>query len=276
VIDLVDVDSQKWMTLARRAAPLQKWVYAREARTLAEFERRAAGRARAVLVVNENEEETLRTIAPHISAHVIGNGIDVAAFAPPDPPVEAPTVVFCGVMDYAPNVEAVEWFSTRVWPAIRAARPDARLLVVGANPTRGVTALGRRDPSIAVTGKVDAVQPYLWRAAVSVAPLRVARGVQNKVLEALAAGLPTVVTPAVRAGLPAGVERGCLVASEPEAFARSVVGLLDQPGARRRDIAALACVETLGWPARLASLSRLVEAAAAESPGRLLTVGVPA
>ena len=123
-------------------------------------------------------------------------------------------------------------------------------------------ALASRDPSISVTGRVPAVQPHLWSAALSVAPLRLAQGVQNKVLEALAAGLPVVMTPAVAAGLPAGVDRGCVTAGEPPAFARAVIDLLNEAPAARRARAAAAHVETLGWPDQLAPLRSLLERAA--------------
>ena len=100
-----------------------RWVYAREARTLAAFERQAAERARAVFVVNEREQAALAAIAPGMNIRVIHNGIDMCAYTPPGPASDAPVAVFCGVMDYAPNVEAVCWFAAEVWPLVRAERP---------------------------------------------------------------------------------------------------------------------------------------------------------
>jgi glycosyltransferase involved in cell wall biosynthesis len=215
-----------------------------------------------VLVVNERERDALAAVARQASIRVVSNGIDVRAFSAPGPASKSAVVVFCGVMDYKPNVEAVVWFAEDVWPRVRAKRPDATFVVVGANPTAAVMALARRDPSIEVTGRVDAVQPHLWRSAVSVAPVELAQGVQNKVLEALAAGLPVVVTSAVRAGLPAGVERGCLVADEPDGFSRSVVELLNQPPHARRAMAAASRVETMAWSVELAPLQAILEDAA--------------
>jgi glycosyltransferase involved in cell wall biosynthesis len=125
-----------------------------------------------------------------------------------------------------------------------------------------VQALQDRDGSVVVTGEVPLVQPYLWDSAVSIAPLQVARGIQNKVLEALAAGLPAVVSTAVAAGLPPNVvERGCLVADEPGDFARAVITLLGQPPAARRAMAAAAKVDSLSWERQLAPIEGILDRA---------------
>lgn len=254
VLDMVDVDSEKWKALAERASWPMSRVYAREVRTLAAFERAAVVRARTTLVVSEAERQALMSLAPGADVRVVPNGVDVDGFKPPGPPSDRPVVVFCGVMDYAPNVEGVCWFANEAWPKVHAARPDARFVIVGRNPNASIKSLAQRDTSISVTAGVAAVQPYLWNAALAVAPLHLARGTQNKVLEALAAGLPAVVTSAVRAGLPSGVERGCVVADEAESFAKTVTRLLDQLPEARRAMAAAAEVGTLTWPAQLAGV----------------------
>ncbi|MEO7192301.1 MAG: TIGR03087 family PEP-CTERM/XrtA system glycosyltransferase [Vicinamibacterales bacterium] len=261
VLDMVDVDSAKWADLSRQTAPPRRWIYQREAHTLARFEAHAAMRARAVTVVSDRERVTMEALAPAANVLVLPNGVDVASFTRPPDADELPTVVFSGMMDYEPNVEAVEWFAVEVWPRVRQVRADARFVIVGANPVAAVHALAERDPSITVTGRVESVQPHLWKAAVSVAPVRVARGLQNKVLEALAAGVPTVVCSAVHAGLPAGVDRGCVVADAPDEFAHAVVTLLGQTGAARRATAEASGVGALAWPRQLAPLRQILERA---------------
>ncbi len=261
VLDMVDVDSEKWQTLATTVHGPRRWIYAREGRCLADFEVTAAERAESTLVVNERERAVLagRTTA---AIHVVPNGVDVSTFRPSDPPASDPRVVFCGVMNYAPNVEAARWLASTVWPLVRRERPDARLALVGSDPTRAVMSLARTDPTIEVTGAVSDVRPYLWRAAVSVAPLSSARGIQNKVLEAVAAGLPVVVTPVVAEGLPREVECACVVADTADAFARALLDLLARPSAERRKRAACADLTRLGWPDQLAALPGILESAA--------------
>jgi glycosyltransferase involved in cell wall biosynthesis len=165
-------------------------------------------------------------------------------------------------MNYEPNEAAALWFGRRVWPLIRAARRDATLVLVGANPTRLVRALGEQDRSIEVTGSVADVRPFLWGSAVSVAPLFVARGLQNKVLEAAAAGLPTVVTSAVFSGLPREVVPACSVAETTQAFAERVLDLLSMSAADRRAIADRATLDSVGWTRRLAPLESILSDAA--------------
>ena len=258
VLDMVDVDSEKWRALAERSAAPLRAIYRREARTLAAFERTASERATTVLVVSDRERDALRSIAPRADIQVVPNGVEVAQFAPPsDAPPREPLVVFCGVMDYAPNVQGVAWFVEHVWPRVRAQWSHARFVVVGANPTPAVRALAARDASIDVTGRVDDVRPYLWRAAVSIAPLHLARGLQNKVLEAVAAGLPVVMTSPVREGMPDALDSVCTVADEPEAFATAVIRRLrTEPGSDAHPThTALA---SLRWSHRLAALPHLL------------------
>jgi sugar transferase (PEP-CTERM/EpsH1 system associated) len=260
VVDMIDVDSAKWQALAESSPPPRKWIYAREHRTLSAFEGRVARTAAATLVVNERERDLLDRLAPGAPIHVVQNGVDVDAFRPQGSPTGKPVAVFCGVMDYAPNESAAVWVAREVWPRVLSQNPHAHLMLVGANPTAPVRALG--GASVTVTGSVPDTRPNLWDAAVGLAPLHLARGIQNKVLEAIAAGLPTVVTPAVAEGLPTEVLPACLVADSPEVFARAISTLFAMRPDERRAMAGSAALEPLSWPTRLASVPEILERAA--------------
>lgn len=253
VLDMVDVDSEKWRALGRDGPRALRWVFASEGRRLSAFEAAAAREARAVLVINERERDALLRIEPQAPVRVVPNGVSVETFKPPGPPASAPTVNFCGVMNYTPNEQGATWFAREVWPRIRAAHAGARLSLVGSGPTEPVRRLAE-DPTITVTGRVPDVRPYLWESAVSVAPLFVARGTQNKVLEAIAAGLPCVITPEVRDGLPAQARAACRVAASAAEFGDAVLQLLALQPDQRRALAGTAAVEQLTWERQLQPL----------------------
>lgn len=266
VLDMVDVDSEKWSALGSASRGPMRWVYRREARLLARFEAEASRRADAVTVVNAREQAALVRIAPGAHVHVAENGIDLESFRPADGPAERRQVIFCGVMQYAPNAQASLWLAREVWPRVRQAVPDANLVLVGSDPPRSVRALADAAGGVEVTGTVPSVRPYLWSSAVAAAPLQVARGIQNKVLEALAAGLPCVVTRPVWDGLPDEAKPGCLVADDAGDFARQLVEFLRLEPAARRERAALARLDSLDWPRRLAPLVDLLRRAADGRP----------
>jgi sugar transferase (PEP-CTERM/EpsH1 system associated) len=261
ILDMVDADSAKWDDLARIKSVPARWIYAREARCLGAFEASAMRHARATLVVNARERDILRRHSANARVDVLENGVALHAFSPTGPPSPNPVVVFCGVMNYAPNEQGAIYLAREVWPLVRKARPDARLMIVGALPTPSVIALGK-DEGVTVTGAVDDVKPYLWDAAVAAAPLWTARGIQNKVLEAVAAGLPCVVVPPVAEGLPPEVTPACPVASDAASFARTLLELLSMTPAERRNRAGLAPLENLTWERRLQALPELLLAAA--------------
>jgi sugar transferase (PEP-CTERM/EpsH1 system associated) len=262
VLDMVDVDSAKWRALAVTTSGPRSWVYAREARLLRRFEAAAARHAFATLVVTEKERETMEAIAPGSRVEVVQNGVDVDEFRPSSEADRAPVVVFCGVMDYPPNAEGARWLVREVWPSVRARRPGARLQLVGSRPTPAVQSLTDPNFGVEVTGQVRDVRPYLWRAAIAAAPLLTARGIQNKVLEAVAAGLPVVVTPVVSEGLPAEVLRACVIAGDAVGFADRIVELLERTPTGRHQVAARADLDQLTWKRRLEPLRPLLQAAA--------------
>jgi sugar transferase (PEP-CTERM/EpsH1 system associated) len=253
VLDMVDVDSAKWRSLGRTDRTWRRWIYAREAHRLGAFERTVVRHAKTTLVVNEKEKAALDA-PPRTDVRVVPNGIDLRAFQPSGPASGEPRVVFCGVLDYPPNEAAAIRLATAIWPRVRRDHPEARLFLVGASPTERVRRLASDERGVVVTGAVPDVRPYLWDAAVSAAPIDTARGVQNKVLEALAAGLPVVTTPAVAAGLPDVARPGCVVASGDADMAEALSGLLRQSAVARHALAHEADLESLTWDRQLAPL----------------------
>jgi len=265
VLDMVDVDSAKWAAMAATHAPPRSWIYAREARVLRTFEAAAAAHASTTMVTTDKERRTMTAIAPGARVEVVTNGVDAARLRPRSKPGGEPVVVFCGVMNYAPNEEAVIWFAREVWPLVIAGRADARFDIIGSSPTPAVQALADPNRHITVSGGVPDVAPHLWKAAVSVAPLQTARGIQNKVLEAVAAGLPTVVTPIVSEGLPGVVLPACRVAGSPQAFADAVLTYLGWTPDRRRELALAVDFGPLSWDRTLAPVHTILAQAASRA-----------
>lgn len=265
VIDLIDVDSFKWQSLAGQSAFPLTWIYAREARLLRQFEVESCRAARATVVVSQKEAEALTSLDPGLCPMVVPLGVDVTRFRGERPP-SGHGVVFTGVFNYRPNLDGAFWLMDEVWPLVRAKMPEARLSLVGSGPPAKLSRAAERA-GVLVTGTVPDVRTYLWDAAVAVAPLHTARGVQNKVLEAVAAGLPAVVTPAVYDGLPEQVRPACTVASSTEEFAAAVVRLLRSPEERRRLVES-ASLDLLSWSRCLQPLNALLRQAAAPAAHR--------
>ncbi|RPI13890.1 MAG: TIGR03087 family PEP-CTERM/XrtA system glycosyltransferase [Lysobacterales bacterium] len=267
VIDFCDVDSDKWAQYSRGHRWPMSWVYGREARLLAEAERRYAGAFDATIVIAEPEAEILRALAPAARPRiaVVPNGVDTGYFDPsrawPDPFARgSKPLVFTGAMDYHPNVDGVAWFAREALPAIRSHCPAATFWIVGSNPSAEVRSLGDLD-GVHVTGRVPDVRPYLAHAAVVVAPLRIARGVQNKVLEGLAMARPVVVTPNAVQGIAGVGPAEVAVAGDIAALVEAVVAVLDRAPA---SVAAARefVLRHYGWEAQVAALDRLLGAAA--------------
>ncbi|MFG0319034.1 MAG: TIGR03087 family PEP-CTERM/XrtA system glycosyltransferase [Planctomycetota bacterium JB042] len=265
VLDYVDVDSAKWTAYADGAALPLRWLYAREGRRLRSVEAAAAARAELTVVCAEKEEEELLRFASPRRVEVVPNGTDVTRFSPGATDVPPFDVVFTGAMDYRANVDAIVWFADECLPRIRERRPETGLSIVGSNPTREVRALGER-PGVTVTGRVEEVPPYLRAARVAVAPLRVARGIQNKVLEAMACGTPVVATGAALGGI--GAPPAVARADDPAAFADAVAALLADEAVRtaRGREGREWVVQHFDWEARLGQLEALLVEAASR-PG---------
>jgi sugar transferase (PEP-CTERM/EpsH1 system associated) len=208
VADFVDVDSDKWRQYAESKSWPASWIYRREASKLLDFETYIAAQATTTVFVSEQESALFKTLAPMSAVKIgfVNNGVDTDFFDP-ELDFSSPfthdelSIVFTGAMDYWANVDAVVWFAQQVMPWIRQRQPEAKFYIVGSKPTRAVQQLAGDDPNIIVTGRVEDVRPYILHASVIVAPLRIARGVQNKVLEAMAMAKPVVVTSAAMEGV---------------------------------------------------------------------------
>ena len=172
-------------------------------------------------------------VCPSVNAYAIPNGVDLEYFRPTDAAGDEAGCVFVGALDYRPNIDAACWFCREAWPEIRRRRPDVRLLLVGRKPAAAVRRLAA-VPGVEVVGQVPDVRPYLTRAAVAVNPLRIARGLQNKVLEAMAMGKAVVASPQALAGLRRRDEAPALCAATTPEWVEIVANLLDQPERRRR------------------------------------------
>lgn len=274
IVDFVDVDSEKWRVMGETESGVKGRIYAREAVLLREAETRLAQRADASLFVTESEAALFgRVTGITDRVHAIGNGVDLTmwdgADALPSPYADdgRRRLIFTGAMDYAPNIDAVTWFAGEVMPILRDAGRAVGFVIAGSNPSAAVQALACDD--IEVTGRVPDMQPYLLHADLAVAPLHLARGVQNKVLEAMAARLPVLVTAAALDGIGARPGEAVTVADTGAEFARAVTSLLDDP-ARAATLAANArrmIEDDYSWAARVEALERVIAAASA-SPAR--------
>ncbi len=280
IVDFVDVDSAKWAEYARhRSWPLSA-IYRREAARLLDFERDVARRADASLFVTAEEAKLFCDRASDCAGRVvpIPNGVDGDYFSPsiehPSPYREGEhPIVFTGAMDYWPNIDAVLWFAREVLPGILERDPLARFYVVGMNPDAVVRGLSRSATTV-VTGRVSDVRPYLQHARVVVAPLRVARGIQNKVLEAMAMARPVAVTVPTAAALAARPGSEVEVAWEPADFAAKVLALMDPE--RGRVMGGLARQRVLGEYSWLSSYRLLDDVVEPPDPRPRTTKGVAA
>lgn len=265
VTDFVDVDSEKWRQYgANRGGPMG-WIYRREGEKLLTFEGQLAARSHCAVFVSPPEASLFRALAPEMADKVlsISNGLDQTFFTPdpalPDPyPPGGPVIALTGAMDYWPNIDAALWFADEILPRLRRTRRDLRFYVVGSNPAPALQAL----KDVTVTGRVADIRPYLQHAAIAVAPMRIARGIQNKILEAMAMAKATVTTPAGLEGIDAEPGKHLMLAADAENFAAAVErilgddGLSSAIGSAARD----RILERYGWADKLQEFDRLLEA----------------
>lgn len=261
IMDFVDMDSAKFAAYAKDGRGPMAWLMQREANLLFQYERAIAARADASLFVSDAEAALFRERSGAERVHVVENGIDTDVFAPDASfkPIEAvdALIVFTGQMDYRPNIEAVSWFVETIFPHIRVRFPHAHFAIVGRAPSEAVKALAKQ-PGVIVTGEVADVRGWLAAASVVVAPLKLARGIQNKVLEAMAMARPVVASRAAAEGIDhADTLR---VGESVGEIADAVIALLDDPAAAAAlGRAARAQVQArYSWEARLAPLDALM------------------
>lgn len=266
LVDFVDMDSAKWTQYAGTHRWPLSWLYRREGERLFAFERAVARQARHSFFVTDAERDLFLTAAPECAGHIdaMCNGVDAEFFSPDHAsashyPADVIPVVFTGAMDYWPNVDAAVWFAGEILPRLRQRNPTIRFYVVGRNPDPAVQALA--GEGVVVTGTVDDVRPYLAHAAVVVAPLRIARGIQNKVLEAMAMARPVVASTACAGPIAANLGDELLAAESAADYFDRIDELLanrahaDNIGraARRR------VLEHYSWDAHLALIDRYLE-----------------
>lgn len=254
-LDMVDRDSEKWRALAGRSRWPMQPLYAREARHVRALEQRAFDHMRNVFLISEAETEGLHERPANLA--ISGNGVDTDYFAP-EPnrarPIDmpaGPTVVMTGAMDYPPNADAAQFLVREIMPLLK--NGDTHIMIVGARPGRAVRTLNEH-PRVTVTGRVPDTRPYLQHAGCVVAPLRVARGIQNKVLEGMAMAKPVVATPQAALGIDAEPERDLLVADTAVCMARAIDQVLADACPGLGVCARLCMTAHYGWSQRLAPI----------------------
>lgn len=279
-VDLVDVDSRKWQDYADSAVVPKKWLYRREARTVSRLEREICQWAQSVTLVSEAEAELLRSQVGSCRAAICSatNGVDLEYYSPGETvEPKQPTLIFTGAFDYKPNIDGALWFCRDIWPGVRQKFPQAILQLVGRNPSPEVKALGSM-PGVEILGTVPDIRPYLSAASIAVAPLRIARGLQNKVLEALAMRKAVVASPSALNGFGISTELPALTASTPEQWHSAIAQLLydrelrEELGQRGRQFAERnhdwnRCLEPLGKFFPVSTVNKLIQETAIVESG---------
>jgi len=261
IMQFADLDSLKWGQYAERSGVILRTIYRLEQRRLLAYERNIAHTFAHSLVCTEVEELDFKRLIPGSPVTLIANGVDLEYFHPLGTAKHPASMVFTGVMDYLPNVDAVEWFCREIFPLVQRDIPDASFVICGSRPSPAVMRLAQ-IPGVTVTGRVPDTRPYMDSAQVFVAPLRMARGIQNKVLEALAMGLPCVATTAAWRGTVIPLGEGIVATDGPQAFARKVIELLCDHSHREQmaSKARHSAEKYYTWDAQMQRLDQVFEA----------------
>jgi sugar transferase (PEP-CTERM/EpsH1 system associated) len=259
ILDFGDMDSQKWLEYARcKPFPLSLG-YRLEGVKLAAEERRLARRFDLCTATTRAEWQTLDALGTGTPTDWFPNGVDSDYFAPTDAPYDPDTIAFVGRMDYYPNQECMFDFCARTLPLVQQRRPATKLVIVGADPSPAVRRLADL-PGVTVTGSVPDVRPFVNRAALMVAPLNIARGTQNKILEAMALGVPVVTSRAAAGGVDAQDGEHFRVAGDPQGYAAAILSILEDPAERARLSAAgrARMLSHHSWPSSMRRLDDII------------------
>jgi sugar transferase (PEP-CTERM/EpsH1 system associated) len=265
VADFVDVDSDKWLQYSLNKNWPANWIYQREAKKLFEFERKVANGAKSTIFVSEREADLFKSMVPESVNTItyVNNGVDIDFFNP-DRDYRSPyeneqdIIVFTGAMDYWANVDAVKWFAEEIFPFILAKKKSVKFYIVGSKPTNEVLKLAD-NLGVVVTGRVDEIRPYIAGARLVVAPLRIARGIQNKVLEAMAMGKHVFATPDAVGGIPLTGKEDVTVNDNIDHFAESIIEFLQADADLHRSAVNRAFVkDNFSWKTSAENLTGLL------------------
>jgi polysaccharide biosynthesis protein PslH len=261
LVDLIDVDSQKWLEYAEEALGVQRAIFRVEGKRLRRLEQSLSRRVKAITLVSDCEAELYRSFCPTDAVHAISNGVDLDYYSPrgDSSSVSSQDCVFVGALDYRANIDGIQWFCGKIWPEVRRRQPEATFTIVGSRPSPAVRRLASQ-PGVRVASDVPDVRPYLAGAALVVVPLRVARGIQNKVLEALAMSKAVIASPEALEGIAIEPEVHACQARSPAEWIDAMGRLLqDGPTRDRLGQAGRALVEThYCWERRLQPLAALL------------------
>lgn len=258
-MDMVDLDSEKWFSYARASIPPLRWLYQIEGRKTRAREKAIGQSFDGITVATPLELDDLLLLGPKAKCDWFSNGVDTKVFKPAQVPYLPANICFLGKMDYLPNIQACTLIAHQVLPDLRRTHPNAEFTIIGSNPTRQVKALSR-IPGVKVTGFVDDVRPIARLSCCMVAPLSIARGVQNKILESMAMGVPVVTSSLAARGVDARPGTDLLVADSPADIVDDCVRLFDDPEFRARVAAAgrQRVLEVNSWQQCLERLDRFV------------------
>jgi len=273
ILDFGDMDSQKWLEYARvKPFPLSLG-YRLEGVKLMREEKRLARCFDMCTATTRAEWETLNGYGSQSDTDWFPNGVDTEYFSPSEEPYDVNTISFVGRMDYYPNQDCMFDFCANVLPLLRQRRPQLALKIIGADPSASVLRLGAL-PGVTVTGSVPDVRPHVRQSALMVAPLNIARGTQNKILESMAMGVPVVTSPLAAGGVDAVPGEHLLVSRTPAEYAETILQLLDRPMDRRQFSCAgrQRILTHHRWETSMRKLDTIIERCLARGPrGRQLS-----